>query len=136
MPFRREVLGRDIHEGCTGPHQVAGSHVTRGRKSPWHHLGLILHSVDKSGAKLLINLLPPANELWGKVINVFTSVCHSVHGGRGFPDRDTLPQVRDPLDRDPRTVWSGRHASYWNAFLLLLTYLGRGVSGVPMNQIH
>ena len=47
VPFRREVLGRDIHEGCTGPHQVAGSHVTRGRKSPWHHLRLILHTVDK-----------------------------------------------------------------------------------------
>ena len=26
---------------------MAGSHVTRGRKSPWHHLGLILYTVDK-----------------------------------------------------------------------------------------
>ena len=39
-----------------------------------------------------IYLLPPANEVWGKVIFSQASVCPQ--GGGGLPDRD-------PLDRDP-----------------------------------
>ena len=54
VSFRREVFRRDIHEGCTGPHQVAWSHVTRGRKSPWHHLVFILHTVDKSTGNSIV----------------------------------------------------------------------------------
>ena len=37
--------------------------------------------------------------------NVFTSICHSVHGGGGLPDRDT------PGQRPPWTVKSGRYTS-------------------------
>ena len=41
-------------------------------------------------------LLPPANEVWGKVIFSQASVCPQ----GGLPDRDPLVD-RDPLDRDP-----------------------------------
>ena len=57
--------------------------------------------------------------------NIFTSICHSVHGGGGLPHRDPLnrdaPGQRPPqTETIPRTVKSGRYASYWNAFLLSL----------------
>ena len=70
----------------------------------------------------------------GQVMFLHLSVNHSVHrGGGGLclgdppgqrhpPDRD--PQTETPPDRDPpgqrhpRTVRSGRYASYWNVLLL------------------
>ena len=58
----------------------------------------------------LFGSLPPTNEVWGKVIFSQASVCPQ--WGRGVPDRD------HPIQRFPRTVKSGRYASYWNAFLL------------------
>ena len=34
----------------------------------------------------ILQLLPPANEVWGKVISLQVSVIHSVHrGGGGYP---------------------------------------------------
>ena len=45
--------------------------------------------------------------------NVFTRVCHSVHeGGSLSGGTETHLQTETP-----RTVKSGRYASYWNAFL-------------------
>ena len=43
-----------------------------------------------------VNLLPPANEVWGKVMFLHLFVSHSVDSGHR----------------------SGRYISYWNAYLL------------------
>ena len=74
---------------------------------------------------VLLSLLPPANEVWGKVIFLHLSVI--LFTGRGgeylgrytpragtpptgtHPGRYTLRQVHPP----------GRYASYWNALLFL-----------------
>ena len=89
-------------------------------------------------------LLPLATKL--RQGNVFTHVCHSVHGGclphplrADIPQADTPPvqtpqqtppsqadtlgQTPSPMANTPRAVHagirstSGRYASYWNAFL-------------------
>ena len=58
---------------------------------------------------LLLFLLPPANEVWGKVM--FSQVCvnHSVHGGgslsRGHP-RPSQTEIH--IDTDPLTETSGQ----------------------------
>ena len=75
--------------------------------------------------------LPPATKL--QQGNVFTHVCHSVHGGvchthprwADTPWADTPPpRANIPPDRHPLCAvhagirsTSGRYASYWNAFL-------------------
>ena len=76
--------------------------------------------------------LPPAKRSLGQG-NSFTSVCHSVHRGRGSLSGGVTVQgvsiqgglypgglcLGDPLDRDPpHTVKSGRYAYYLNANLL------------------
>ena len=87
-------------------------------------------------------LLPPANEVWGKVIFLhlfvilFTGVgwvSTSVHAG--------IPPPPPPLEQTPpgsrhprpwcRACWEirsmrGRYASYWNALFLLLKGLSPG----------
>ena len=89
----------------------------------------------------LVRLLQPANEVWGKVI--FSQACLSVHGGGGC----LCPGVSvkgGSLSRglgslgglcpgslcqgDPRTVKSGRYASYWIAFLYLIILLINSVA--------
>ena len=40
-----------------------------------------------------IGFLPPANEVWGKVIFYTCSQCHSVHGGGGVPGHYHPPPV-------------------------------------------
>ena len=73
-----------------------------------------------------IALLPPATKL--RQGNVFTAVCHSVHGGVCH-----TPWADTPPGRHPRAVHagirstSGRYASYWNAILYSLTILTRSV---------
>ena len=98
--------------------------------SPGRHLKMIhVH---------LINLLSlPANEVCEGY--VFTSVCHSVHGGlvclstcwdtphwadtpwADKPGAETTPSQTLPGRQHPppeiRAI-SGRYASYWNAYLL------------------
>ena len=49
--------------------------------------------------------------------NVFTPVCHSVHGVGGSLSGRSLSRG-GLCQGDPHTVKSGRYASYWNAFLL------------------
>ena len=49
-------------------------------------------------------ILLPANEFWGKVMFSQACVSHTVH--------------RESSLCGGHTVKSGRHASYWNAFLL------------------
>ena len=78
--------------------------------------------------------LPPANEVWGKVIFSEACVKNSVHGGGlphcmlGYPTappRADPPGAEPPLSRHPTgssacwEIWatSGRYASYWNAIL-------------------
>ena len=88
-----------------------------------------------------INLLPPANEVWGKVMFLHmsvilstgwrgslydvTSLSHVPSGGslsmapcyfRGSLSREGLCPGETP-DRDPPLQKSGWYASYWNAFL-------------------
>ena len=66
---------------------------------------------------------------YGKVI--FSSVCHSVHGGGGqTPSPGQTPLLRrqtPPMaDRHPPPAdgyCSGRYASYWNAFLYIFLRL-------------
>ena len=92
-----------------------------------------------------MSVLPPANEVWGKVL--FSELCvkNSVHGGGGVPGQVPpgtryTPGTRHP-PRTRYTPWdqvhppgpgipprssacreirvtSGQYASYWNAFLL------------------
>ena len=73
-------------------------------------------------------LLPPANEVWGKVIFSETCVKNSVHRG-GACSRGMVPAPRSGAwsggclvlgvpGRDPPNGYCcGRYASYWNAFL-------------------
>ena len=83
----------------------------------------------------LVRLLQPANEVWGKVI--FSQACLSVHGGvsvqgEGSLSRGGLCQgglcPGSLCQGDPRTVKSGRYASYWIAFLYLIILLINSVA--------
>ena len=87
-------------------------------------------------------LLPPANEVWGKVKFSVDCVKNFVHSGGGglpqcmlgyhdHPPRDQPPPRADtPRDQDPPpptgedilgdTVTRGRYASYWNAILFIV----------------
>ena len=83
--------------------------------------------------KLYINiLLPPANEVWGKVIFLHLSVFLFTGGvpgqvhppGQVYPPDRYLPWTGTPPGRSPPAGtppcrWSmrWRYASYWNAFL-------------------
>ena len=76
--------------------------------------------------------LPPANEVWGKVMFLHLSVNHSVHRGRGvvmpLPVMDSTPSwTATPLPPDSTTSPSqsthGQYTSYWNAFLFIFVYL-------------
>ena len=89
------------------------------------------------------NLLPPASEVWGKVM--FLHLCHSDHGGWGLPleglppgwgsaSRGGLPPEGGPtsggsasrgwgLDRSPLRYCvirstSRQYASYWGCILV------------------
>ena len=75
--------------------------------------------------------LPPAKEVWGKVIFLHLSVILFTRGGgvsgQVPPGRYTPGQVHPPGRYSPSPsvhAWirstSGRYASYWNAFLFLL----------------
>ena len=80
--------------------------------------------------------LPPANEVWGKVIFLYLSVILFTGGGGTWigtshgqvPPRAGTPPAGHPHQVHPRQVHppsvhagirstSGRYASYWNAFL-------------------
>ena len=88
--------------------------------------------------------------------NIFTPVCHSVHGGGGWgvvpdqhnppswdqtPPRDQTPPGPDPPEPDPPPGTAdsgirstiGRYASYWNAFsfTLFLDNLRTQISSLP-----
>ena len=95
----------------------------KGSGDHWKHL-VVRHSC----------LLPKKNFVTarklscGKVRFLHLSVSHSVHRGRGFPNREppprqrspwteTLPGQRPPKIETPCTLKSGRYASNWNAFL-------------------
>ena len=67
----------------------------------WYTLAVFKEVVNVEYIASAWYLLPPANEVWGKVMFLHLSVSHSVHSGRG----------------------SGRYASYWNAYLF---YTGFG----------
>ena len=73
----------------------------------------------------ILTFLPPANEVWGKVIFSEACVKNSVHGGGGV----CLSACWDTTPRDQtsppgsRACWEirsmcRRYASYWNAFFL------------------
>ena len=70
-------------------------------------------------------IITTRNQVWGKVIFSQASVCPRGVGGvsqqaigRTHAPRQTLSLDRPLPCRDSH--WSGRYASYWNAFLLLL----------------
>ena len=79
-------------------------------------------------------LLPPINEVWGKVIFSVACVKNSVHRGGlpqcmlGYPLGPGTPRSRNPLDQAPpqsSACWeirstSGQYASYWNAILFFI----------------
>ena len=81
-------------------------------------------------------LLPPANDVWGKVmfwhlcVILFTGGSLSQHasqvtwrGGVSVQGVGLCPGGGGGLSgRPPVTVTSGRYASYWNAFLLRLSW--------------
>ena len=69
-------------------------------------------------------LLPPANEVWGKVIFLHLSVilftggvCSREEGAWSW-GRGSAPE-RVPGGDPPGRFCCGRYASYWNAFLFL-----------------
>ena len=78
--------------------------------------------------------LPPANEVWGKVIFLHLSVILFTGGGlpgkvptragtppgRYTPRQVPLRQVPPAMHAGLRST-SGRYASYWNAFLLIIS---------------
>ena len=80
--------------------------------------------------------LPPANEVWGKVIFSAACVKNSVHSGEGVPGQvhppwtGTPPQSGTPPGSS--ACWeiratSRQYASYWNAFLFLFAFAMRCV---------
>ena len=111
----------------------------------WFGPHWVLHSGIIQRKLLKVILLPPANEVWGKVIFSEACVKNSVHRGRGSASvhagippgtRHTPPGTRHtPSDEvsppepgtpppPPRAEHtgrygskSGRYASYWNAIL-------------------
>ena len=69
----------------------------------------------------LKTFLPTANEVCEG--DVFTPVCHSVHGGRPDPGLEGCIPACIEADTPPPGdgYCCGRYASYWNAFLFLIT---------------
>ena len=92
-----------------------------------------------------ITFLPPANEVWGKVIFVilFTGGGGLVPGGGGVWSRGDVPgpggcmllggRVPGPgvvPGRDPPNGYCcGRYASYWNAFLCIKSIVTKAPTG-------
>ena len=69
---------------------------------------------------LHITFLPPANEVWGKVIFSQSSVCPQEEGGVVM----SLPVMDSTLPLQYGVRWkSGRYASYWNALFYLVSNL-------------
>ena len=86
--------------------------------------------------KIILSFVTARKCSCGKVMFLHLSVSHSVRGGwcapprqtppppgrhsQAEPRRQTPPRHTYPLDRHPLRDghWSGRYASYWNAFLL------------------
>ena len=80
------------------------------------------------------NLLPPANDVWGKVMFLYLSVILFTGAGvypsmqwGGHPlDRHPPRQTPSLLGRHPPRILRdtvnkvGRYASYWNAYLLYI----------------
>ena len=79
---------------------------------------------------LLTVFLPAASEVWGKVVFSQASLSPQVGCGRHPPRQtpgQTHPRQTHPLRQTPHPGqtpplprdghWSGRYASYWNAFL-------------------
>ena len=69
-------------------------------------------------------LSPPTNEVCEGY--VFTSVCHSVHGGGGVCIGGG--RCSDPVGYCGIRSMSRRYASYWNAFLLYFLTVERKAS--------
>ena len=96
---------------------------------------------------MIERFLPPANEIWGKVIFSEASVSDSVHRGGGesllvidstLPGQHHPPQQHHPLGQKhpldsttlPSRSTSELYASCWNAFLLIKLSLSL-LSGMP-----
>ena len=83
----------------------------------------------------MVDFLPPANEVWSKVIFSEACVKKSVHRGDGIPaclkgiwgslQAHTWVGIPACTEADPPTdgYCCGRYASYWNAFLLHINLL-------------
>ena len=98
--------------------------------------------------RVWLYLVPPANEVWGKVIFLHLSVIlfkggvpGQVPPGKYTPLAGTPPGRYTPQQVHPQQVpppgpathagirsTSGRYASYWNAFLFLLVLVGCSTS--------
>ena len=69
-------------------------------------------------------LLPPANEVWGKVMFLHLCICSRAEGGLPTEGewvclRGGLPTERLGVGQTPPlNQKSGRYASYWNSFFL------------------
>ena len=83
------------------------------------------YSPDLLGLLFCNSSLPPAHQLLEG--NVFTGVCHSVHGGQGIGPRGQ-DKALYPIPSGTDIQWclsnhlrlaSRQYTSYWNAFLLL-----------------
>ena len=96
--------------------------------------------------------LPPANEVWGKVMVLHLSVSHSVGGVTSclaawshIPSWGLCPWSHVSSEGSlsggalcRKTPWnqkSGQYISYWNAFLLHL-FVYQGGSAIPPGNRH
>ena len=91
---------------------------------------ILLHYLVLISSTFIVLLLPPANEVWGKVMFLHLSVILFTGGGGLHPGglhlgRSTSRGLgRPPLDADPPEHYgiqstSRWYASYWNAFLFI-----------------
>ena len=81
-----------------------------------HHLHKLSQGVQ-SPKFLLFSIFIARKRSLGQG-NMFTPVCHSVHGGVAWSRRGVPGPGGPGGDTFPDGYCCGRYASYWNAFLL------------------
>ena len=135
-----------IHVLFTARKQLNFKYETQINTDVWTSPSRYIHFTLRNMKVCLVYLLPPAIEVWGKVIFSVACVKNSVHGRGGLPQcmlgyhppGQTAPQEQNPPRADTPTppdqapprdqacweIWSTsrRYASYWNAILFFYYY--------------
>ena len=119
---------------------LSGDDCSRGWIPMVLNILILLHYLVLISSTLIVLLLPPANEVWGKVMFLHLSVILFTGGGsasRGSAPGEVYIQGagQTPLDADPPEHYgilstSRWYASYWNAFLFITII----IHGIYINQ--